>query len=75
MAGEEWPSCWEAVSVLTRSEIRVATVLREVCGVTHSRPGSSRIFDYVVGVGRWALRVQAYAFLLLTDSYPPFSLH
>jgi Domain of unknown function (DUF4389) len=32
------------------------------------------LFDYVVGVGRWALRVQAYAFLLLTDNYPPFSL-
>ena len=32
------------------------------------------LFDYVVGVGRWALRVQAYAFLLLTDSYPSFSL-
>lgn len=33
------------------------------------------LFDYVVGVGRWALRVQAYAFLLVTDQYPPFSLH
>lgn len=33
------------------------------------------LFDYVVGVGRWALRVQAYATLLLTDRYPPFSLH
>jgi hypothetical protein len=31
------------------------------------------IFDFVVGVGRWALRVQAYAFLLVTDRYPPFS--
>ena len=31
------------------------------------------LFDYVVGVGRWALRVQAYAFLLVTDRYPPFS--
>ncbi len=32
------------------------------------------LFDYVVGVGRWGLRVQAYAFLLITDRYPPFSL-
>ena len=32
------------------------------------------MFDFVVGVGRWGLRVQAYAFLLVTDRYPPFSL-
>ena len=32
------------------------------------------LFDYVVGVGRWALRVQAYATLLVTDQYPPFRL-
>ena len=29
--------------------------------------------DFVLGVMRWSLRVQAY-FLLLTDIYPPFSL-
>jgi hypothetical protein len=32
------------------------------------------MFDFVVGVGRWYLRVFAYAFLLVTDDYPPFSL-
>jgi hypothetical protein len=32
------------------------------------------LFDYVVGVGRWLLRVQAYAIYLVTDRYPPFSL-
>lgn len=29
---------------------------------------------FVVGVGRWENRVGAYAFLLTTDRYPPFSL-
>jgi len=32
------------------------------------------LFEYVVAVLRWWLRVCAYAFLLTTDRYPPFHL-
>ncbi len=32
------------------------------------------LFNFVTGVLRWSLRVIAYANLLITDSYPPFSL-
>ena len=32
------------------------------------------IFDYVVGLLRWTVRVQGYVGLLVTDRYPPFSV-
>jgi hypothetical protein len=32
------------------------------------------LFEFVVGVFRWGLRVEAYAVILITDKYPPFSL-
>ena len=32
------------------------------------------LFDYTVGVARWGARVSGYAFLLVTDRYPPFSI-
>jgi len=31
-------------------------------------------FEFVVGVMRWGFRVEAYAILMITDQYPPFSL-
>jgi uncharacterized protein DUF4389 len=32
------------------------------------------LFDFVEGVFRWWARVVGYAFVLITDEYPPFSL-
>ena len=32
------------------------------------------LFDFIVGVMRWGLRVEGYALLLVTDTYPPFSV-
>jgi hypothetical protein len=61
-----------ALSVLGITVVFVTLLAWVVILVTGRYPRG--LFDFVVGVGRWATRVWAYAFLLVTDAYPPFSL-
>lgn len=61
-----------AMFVLGIAVVLVTLVAWVVILVTGTYPRG--LFDFVVGVGRWATRVWAYAFLLVTDAYPPFSL-
>ena len=61
-----------ALTFLTIGVVLVVIVAWFAIMITGSYPRG--LFNFVVGVMRWALRVAAYAFLLTTDRYPPFSL-
>lgn len=51
----------------------LATIARWFVIVFTGRDPQS-LHAFVVGVIRWTVRVQAYAFVLVTDAYPPFRL-
>jgi len=58
--------------VLMVAVVIVTIIAWVIILVTGSYPRA--MFDFVTGTLRWATRVWAYAFLLVTDEYPPFSL-
>ena len=49
-------------------------VIAAWCVILFTGKYPASLFEFVVGYLRWDLRVVAYAFLLTTDQYPPFSL-
>ncbi len=60
------------LAVLIVLMIIVTVIAWVIILITGSYPRG--MFDFVVGTLRWATRVWAYAFLLVTDVYPPFRL-
>ncbi len=61
-----------ALIFLTIAALFVAVIAWFAILFTGSYPRS--LFNFIEGVFRWHNRVAAYAFLLITDRYPPFSL-
>ncbi len=60
------------LSLLGMVAFLVAVISWIIILVTGQQPKWA--FEFLEGVMRWAWRVTAYAFLLTTDRYPPFSL-
>jgi len=52
----------------------IVVVIIACSAILFTRRYPRGMFDFVQGVMRWGARVGAYAFVLVTDRYPPFSL-
>jgi hypothetical protein len=63
-----WDSGWGAGVSLVTLLVLIAAVVLLFTG-RYPKP----LYDFILGMGRWAMRVTAYA-ALMTDRYPPFRL-
>ena len=60
------------LSLLSVAAVVIAVVSWVAILATGEQPKWA--FEFLEGLMRWGWRVTAYAFLLTTDRYPPFSL-